>query len=141
MVSAGGTREPLDPVRFLGNRSSGRQGYALAEAAAARGAAVALVSANVALPDPAGVDVVRVGYGRASWRRQSGRPRPTRTPSSWPRPSPTSGPRTRLDAKIKKTATEPDPLELVRNPDVLRSLVAEPVRARAGGGRLRGGDR
>ena len=60
VVSAGGTREPLDPVRFLGNRSSGRQGYALARSAAARGAEVTLVSANVALPDPAGVKVVRV---------------------------------------------------------------------------------
>ena len=47
VVSAGGTREPLDPVRFLGNRSSGRQGYALASAAAARGATVDLVAANV----------------------------------------------------------------------------------------------
>ncbi len=61
MISAGGTREPLDPVRFLGNRSSGLQGYALATAAAARGAQVTLVSANVELPDPAGSTVVRVG--------------------------------------------------------------------------------
>src|SRR6476619_3853224 len=60
VVSAGGTREYLDPVRFLGNRSSGLQGYALARAAAGRGAEVTLVSANVALPDPAGVKVVRV---------------------------------------------------------------------------------
>ncbi|PSL03625.1 phosphopantothenate-cysteine ligase /phosphopantothenoylcysteine decarboxylase [Haloactinopolyspora alba] len=60
VVSAGGTREHLDPVRFLGNRSSGRQGYALARAAAARGARVTLVAANVTLDDPAGVDVVRV---------------------------------------------------------------------------------
>lgn len=60
VVSAGGTREKLDPVRFLGNRSSGRQGYALARAAVARGAEVTLVSANVTLPDPAGVKVVRV---------------------------------------------------------------------------------
>src|SRR6188474_2440049 len=60
VVSAGGTREYLDPVRFLGNRSSGLQGYALARAAAARGAEVTLVAANVALPDPAGVKVVRV---------------------------------------------------------------------------------
>ena len=60
VVSAGGTREYLDPVRFLGNRSSGLQGYALARAAAARGAEVTLVSANVSLPDPAGVKVVRV---------------------------------------------------------------------------------
>ncbi|GAA1591708.1 bifunctional phosphopantothenoylcysteine decarboxylase/phosphopantothenate--cysteine ligase CoaBC [Actinoplanes couchii] len=61
VVTAGGTREPLDPVRFLGNRSSGKQGYALAKAAVARGARVTLVSANVSLPDPAGVDLVRVG--------------------------------------------------------------------------------
>lgn len=60
VVSAGGTREALDPVRFLGNRSSGRQGYALASAAAARGAQVDLVSANVDLRHPAGVSVVTV---------------------------------------------------------------------------------
>jgi phosphopantothenoylcysteine decarboxylase/phosphopantothenate--cysteine ligase len=60
LVTAGGTREYLDPVRFLGNRSSGRQGYALARAAAARGADVTLVAANVTLPDPAGVKVVHV---------------------------------------------------------------------------------
>lgn len=60
VVSAGGTREYLDPVRFLGNRSSGRQGYALARTAAARGAEVTLVAANVSLPDPAGVKVVHV---------------------------------------------------------------------------------
>jgi len=60
VVSAGGTREYLDPVRFLGNRSSGRQGYALARAAVARGAEVTVVAANVTLPDPAGAKVVRV---------------------------------------------------------------------------------
>src|SRR5947208_13281099 len=61
VISAGGTREPLDPVRYLGNRSSGKQGFALAPAAVARGARVTLVAANTALPDPAGVDVVPVG--------------------------------------------------------------------------------
>src|SRR4051812_23659873 len=60
VVSAGGTREALDPVRFLGNASSGRQGYAIAAVAAARGARVTLVSANVDLPDPSGADIVRV---------------------------------------------------------------------------------
>jgi phosphopantothenoylcysteine decarboxylase / phosphopantothenate---cysteine ligase len=55
LVTAGGTREPLDPVRFLGNRSSGRMGIALAAAAARRGAEVTLIAANVALPEPAGV--------------------------------------------------------------------------------------
>lgn len=61
VVSAGGTREYLDPVRYLGNRSSGRQGYALARAAVARGATVTLVAANVSdLPEPAGAKVVPV---------------------------------------------------------------------------------
>ncbi|MET8361029.1 bifunctional phosphopantothenoylcysteine decarboxylase/phosphopantothenate--cysteine ligase CoaBC [Micromonospora sp. NPDC005171] len=61
VVTAGGTREPLDPVRFLGNRSSGKQGYAFARAAVARGARVTLIAANVGLADPAGVDLIRVG--------------------------------------------------------------------------------
>ncbi|MFV2013015.1 MULTISPECIES: bifunctional phosphopantothenoylcysteine decarboxylase/phosphopantothenate--cysteine ligase CoaBC [unclassified Micromonospora] len=61
VVTAGGTREPLDPVRFLGNRSSGKQGYAVARTAVARGAQVTVVAANVSLPDPAGVRLIRVG--------------------------------------------------------------------------------
>jgi phosphopantothenoylcysteine decarboxylase/phosphopantothenate--cysteine ligase len=60
VVTAGGTREYLDPVRFLGNASSGKQGYAFAVTAAARGARVTLVAANTTLVDPAGVDIVRV---------------------------------------------------------------------------------
>nr|MBA2696935.1 bifunctional phosphopantothenoylcysteine decarboxylase/phosphopantothenate--cysteine ligase CoaBC [Actinomycetota bacterium] len=59
LVTAGGTREPLDPVRFLGNRSSGKQGYALAQVAAQRGAEVRLVCAHTSLPDPPGVQVQR----------------------------------------------------------------------------------
>ena len=61
LVTAGGTREPLDPVRFIGNRSSGRQGIALALAAAARGADVTLIAANLEVEAPASVAVVRVG--------------------------------------------------------------------------------
>ena len=73
-MSAGGTSEELDPVRYLGNWSSGKQGYALARTAASRGAAVTLVAANTELPDPAGVRVIRVQVGRPScgrrcWRR------------------------------------------------------------------------
>jgi phosphopantothenoylcysteine decarboxylase / phosphopantothenate---cysteine ligase len=60
MVTAGGTREPIDAVRFIGNRSSGRMGMALAEAAAKRGAEVTLIAANVALPGPAGVKRIDV---------------------------------------------------------------------------------
>ena len=58
LISAGGTQEPLDSVRYLGNRSSGRMGVALAEEARARGADVTLLAANLAVPSPAGVDIV-----------------------------------------------------------------------------------
>lgn len=61
VVTAGGTREYVDPVRYLGNRSSGKQGYAFAQAARDRGAQVVLISANSSLADPAAVQVVRVG--------------------------------------------------------------------------------
>ena len=60
LVTAGGTREAIDPVRFIGNRSSGKQGYAVAQAALDRGAEVTILSANVSLPDPVGATVVRV---------------------------------------------------------------------------------
>ncbi|MWV49785.1 bifunctional phosphopantothenoylcysteine decarboxylase/phosphopantothenate--cysteine ligase CoaBC [Rathayibacter sp. VKM Ac-2803] len=61
LVTAGGTREPLDPVRFVGNRSSGRQGVALAVAAAARGAQVSVIAANLDIEAPRGIDVSGVG--------------------------------------------------------------------------------
>ena len=60
LITAGGTREPIDPVRYIGNRSSGKQGYAIAQAALDRGASVTLLSANVNLPDPVGAKVIRV---------------------------------------------------------------------------------
>ena len=60
LVTAGGTREPLDPIRFIGNRSSGKQGYALARAASRRGADVTLILANSDLPDPSGIRCIRV---------------------------------------------------------------------------------
>jgi phosphopantothenoylcysteine decarboxylase/phosphopantothenate--cysteine ligase len=60
VVTAGGTREPIDPVRYIGNRSSGKMGYAVAEAARDRGAAVILVTAPTALPIPAGMKVIHI---------------------------------------------------------------------------------
>jgi len=60
VVTAGGTQEPIDPVRHIGNRSSGKMGYALAESARDRGAKVILISAPASLPEPAGVDVIKV---------------------------------------------------------------------------------
>jgi len=128
VVSAGGTREPLDPVRFLGNRSSGRQGYALARAAIARGAEVTVISANVALPDPAGAKVVRVGT--ATEMRDAVREAATSADAVVMvaavadfRPAAPS------TTKIKKTAAEPEPLALVRNPDILAELAHDRPRA------------
>ena len=70
-MTAGGTREPLDAVRFLGNRSSGRMGVALAAEARRRGADVTLVASNLAVPAPVGVDVVQTptAAGRRAARR------------------------------------------------------------------------
>jgi phosphopantothenoylcysteine decarboxylase/phosphopantothenate--cysteine ligase len=123
VVSAGGTREPLDPVRFLGNHSSGRQGYALAKAAVARGADVTLVAANTELPDPAGVKIVRVGSALELQDAVLAAARGTdavvmaAAPSDF-RPSEQSA------HKIKKRAdgVAPD-LTLVENPDILAALV------------------
>jgi len=61
LVTAGGTQEPIDPVRYISNRSSGKMGYALAEAARDRGAKVTLITAPTSFPEPVGVDVVKVG--------------------------------------------------------------------------------
>ena len=125
VVSAGGTREYVDPVRFLGNRSSGRQGYALARAAVARGAEVTLVAANVALPDPAGAKVVRVestaqlrdavlaAAGSADAVVMAAAPADFR-------------PAQRSEHKIKKTDARSAPtLHLVQNDDILATLVRQ----------------
>src|SRR5213079_3197149 len=73
LVTAGGTREPLDAVRYLGNRSSGRMGVALAEEARRRGAAVTLVAANLAVHAPAGVEVVQAPTADELGRETLGR--------------------------------------------------------------------
>ncbi len=141
VVSAGGTREYLDPVRFLGNRSSGLQGYALARTAAARGAEVTLVAANVSLPDPAGVKVVRVETTE-ELRDAVCRPPASAdavvmaaAPADF-RPAP------RSEAKIKKAADGAAPtLELTQNPDILAELSHHRARPGAGGRRVRRRDR
>jgi phosphopantothenoylcysteine decarboxylase/phosphopantothenate--cysteine ligase len=128
VVTAGGTREPLDPVRFLGNRSSGKQGYAVAAAAARRGARTTLLSCNVALPPPPGCDVTAVETAcdlRAAVHRVVAEGdvdvvvmaaavadfRPAHYTAT----------------KIKKTHGDGDDgapvVELVRNPDILAGLV------------------
>ena len=127
LVTAGGTREPLDPVRFLGNRSSGKQGYALARTALARGAEVTLVAANVSIADPAGAKVVRVQT--AAELRDATRDA-ARTADAVVMAAAVADfrPATVATGKIKKTDAEPAPIELVRNPDVLAELAAQPPR-------------
>ncbi|AGZ44376.1 bifunctional phosphopantothenoylcysteine decarboxylase/phosphopantothenate synthase [Actinoplanes friuliensis DSM 7358] len=124
VVTAGGTREPLDPVRFLGNRSSGKQGYALARAAVARGARVTLVAANVTLTDPAGADVVRVGtteeLRKATVEAAGGADVVVMAaaPADF-RPATVAG------QKIKKSDEGTAPtIELVTNPDIAAELGA-----------------
>lgn len=125
LISAGGTREALDPVRFLGNRSSGLQGYALAATAAARGASVTLVSANVELPDPAGCTVVRVGSAlelQEAVMSAAGASEVVVMAAAVAdfRPADVAA------DKIKKDGTgdgTPEPIALVRNPDILAGLV------------------
>ncbi|AXQ58228.1 bifunctional phosphopantothenoylcysteine decarboxylase/phosphopantothenate--cysteine ligase CoaBC [Streptomyces albidoflavus] len=130
VVSAGGTREPLDPVRFLGNRSSGKQGYALARTAAARGARVTLLSANAALPDPAGVDVVHVTT--AMELRDAVRQAATHADAVVMAAAVADfRPAAYATGKIKKQeGEEPEPVALVRNPDILAEQAAD--RARPG---------
>ena len=124
VVSAGGTREPLDPVRFLGNISSGRQGFALASVAAARGARVTLVAANAELPTPAGVDLVRVGTAlelrEAVLAAAEGADAVVMAAAVAD-----FRPAEYAPLKIKKVdGAEPAPVALVRNPDVLAELSA-----------------
>ncbi len=129
LVTAGGTREPIDPVRFIGNRSSGKQGYAVARVAAQRGAEVTLIAGHTAgLIDPAGVNVVHV-----SSAQQLGDAVSKHAPDADVlvmaaavadfRPAQVAA------AKIKKGVDQPPTIELVRNDDVL----ADAVRARAHG--------
>jgi phosphopantothenoylcysteine decarboxylase/phosphopantothenate--cysteine ligase len=125
VVSAGGTREYLDPVRFLGNRSSGLQGYALARAAAARGAEVVLVAANVALPDPAGIKVVRVETTE-QLRHEVLAAAATADAVVMAAAPADFRPVTASGTKIKKAADGSAPaLELTQNPDILAELSAE----------------
>jgi phosphopantothenoylcysteine decarboxylase / phosphopantothenate---cysteine ligase len=120
IVTSGPTYEPIDPVRFLGNRSSGRQGHAIAQAAIGAGARVTLVTGPVGLSDPAGAEVVHVGSARdmreaveaalpadafiaaaavADWRAEN-----------------------IASQKIKKGAKESPTLRLVENPDILAEV-------------------
>ena len=127
VVSAGGTREEIDPVRFIGNWSTGTQGYALAITAAARGAEVTVVAANVALPDPAGIKVTRVVSARemhdAVLAAAAG---DGRCADAVVMAAAVADyrPAARSAAKIKKDGQPPEPLRQTENPDILAGLAA-----------------
>ncbi|MGW1495572.1 bifunctional phosphopantothenoylcysteine decarboxylase/phosphopantothenate--cysteine ligase CoaBC [Streptomyces sp. NBC_00191] len=130
VVSAGGTREPLDPVRYLGNRSSGKQGYALARTAAARGARVTLIEANTGIADPAGVDVVHVGTA-VQLREAVLKAAADADAVVMAAAVADFRPAAYAEGKIKKKdGQEPAPIALVRNPDILAEISTE--RARPG---------
>jgi phosphopantothenoylcysteine decarboxylase / phosphopantothenate---cysteine ligase len=130
VVSAGGTREYLDPVRFLGNRSSGRQGYALAEAAVARGATVTVVAANVSLPDPAGAEIVCV-ESTEDLRREVLLAAADADAVVMAAAPADFRPAARVESKIKKSQDGDAPqIDLVENPDILVELVGTRVSKR-----------
>jgi phosphopantothenoylcysteine decarboxylase/phosphopantothenate--cysteine ligase len=131
VVTAGGTREYLDPVRYLGNRSSGRQGVAIARAAVARGAEVVLVAAHLAVEPPAGAKVLAVTSAdelhEATLSAALGADAVVMAAAVADfRPASRSG------SKLKKGSPgEPSSIELVRNPDVLHALAILPTGERA----------
>jgi len=129
LVTAGGTREPIDPVRFIGNRSSGKQGYAVARVAAQRGAEVTLIAGHtVGLIDPAGVDVVHVSSAQQLADAVS-KHAPAADVLVMAAAVADFRPAHVAAAKIKKGQDDPPLIELVRNDDVL----AGAVRSRAHG--------
>ena len=126
LVTSGPTREPIDPVRFLANRSSGRQGHAIAKALADAGAEVTLVSGPVAIPDPPGVRTVHVETAREMLEACLGA-LPVEVAvcaaavADW-------RPETAPEQKIKKEPGAPPPvLRLVENPDILATLARHPT--------------
>ncbi|WP_395306792.1 bifunctional phosphopantothenoylcysteine decarboxylase/phosphopantothenate--cysteine ligase CoaBC [Mycobacterium sp. AMU20-3851] len=131
LVTAGGTREPLDPVRFIGNRSSGKQGYAVARVMAQRGAEVTLVAGNTSgLIDPAGVNVVHIGSA-TQLKDAVSKLAPEANVLVMAAAVADFRPAQVATAKIKKGADDngAPSIDLVRNDDVL----AGAVRARAEG--------
>ena len=120
LVTSGPTAEPIDPVRFIANRSSGKQGHAIAAAAAAAGAEVVLVSGPVNLPDPPGLSVVKVETARQMLDAVE-RALPADVAifaaavADWRSAEPSAG-------KIKKQHGRPPTLKLIENPDILSTI-------------------
>jgi phosphopantothenoylcysteine decarboxylase/phosphopantothenate--cysteine ligase len=124
VVSAGGTREEIDPVRFIGNWSTGTQGYALARTAVARGAEVTVIAANVALPDPAGAKVTRV-VSALQMRDAVLAAAAGADVVVMAAAVADYRPEARSEGKIKKDGQPPEPLRLVENPDILAGLATQ----------------
>jgi phosphopantothenoylcysteine decarboxylase/phosphopantothenate--cysteine ligase len=125
LVTSGPTHEPIDPVRYLANRSSGRQGHAIAEAAARAGAIVTLVSGPVTIPDPPRMTVVRVETAREMLAAvEAALPADiaifAAAVADW-RPEHEAGTK-----KIKKDGSGPVPLPLAENPDILATIARMP---------------
>jgi phosphopantothenoylcysteine decarboxylase/phosphopantothenate--cysteine ligase len=121
IVTAGGTREPIDPVRHIGNRSSGKMGYALAEAARERGAEVTLISANVSLEEPGGVAVIKVRTAAEMKRAVDGAVKKAdvllmAAAVADYQPEKPAG------SKIKKESKQDLTLKLVKTPDILSEV-------------------
>ncbi len=124
LVTAGGTREPIDSVRYVGNRSSGRMGFALAEQAARRGAIVTVVAANVALPAPAGTTVVPVETA-AELADACAEAFPACDVLLMAAAVADFRPTDPADTKLKKDAADaPEAIALERTPDVLSGLAS-----------------
>jgi phosphopantothenoylcysteine decarboxylase/phosphopantothenate--cysteine ligase len=121
VVTAGGTREPIDPVRHIGNRSSGKMGYALAEAAQARGAEVTLISANVSLDAPDGVAIVKVQTALEMKKAVVGA---VKKADALLMAAAVADyhPRTTSRAKIKKESRRDLTLKLIKTPDILSEV-------------------
>ncbi len=126
VVTAGGTREPLDAVRHIGNRSSGRMGYALAEAARDRGAQVTLVTA-AALPEPAGVEVIRVNTA-AEMKAAIAKAVKAAQALLMAAAVADYRPKTPARGKLKKEAAASLTIDLVRTPDILSEVKGDFVR-------------
>jgi phosphopantothenoylcysteine decarboxylase/phosphopantothenate--cysteine ligase len=127
IVTAGGTQEPVDPVRHISNRSSGKMGYALAEAARDRGAKVTLISAPTALPTPIGVEVIQVQTA-LQMREAVLKAAPKADALIMAAAVADYRPATTAESKLKKGAAPRLTLELIRNPDILSEVKGDLIK-------------
>ena len=127
VVTAGGTREPIDPVRHIGNRSSGKMGYALAEAARDRGAKVTLIAANVTLEEPAGVEIIKVKTAAEMKKAVAGSVKKADVLLMAAAVADYK-PEVIAKDKIKKEAKQNLTLKLVKTPDILSEVKGKFIR-------------